>query len=330
MLVVAALLCPATLTAQVQGDPPWKSDRSRAAAKADTSVPIPPTVAVKSPVDFFRDLLAMNGVERRDALTNRSPESRKIIMAKLREYAALSPNERELRLQATELRWYLWPMMKTPATNRAAQVSGIPAAPRALVESRLKEWDELSSDVRKDLLENEATLKFFTEIHGLNSTQLQAMQERMTPAERQKLQEGIDRWNRLGDGQRRNLGERFNQFFELTDREQDRALNTLSTAERRQIETTLRSFGKLPADERAECIRSFEKFASLNLIQRQLFLKSAERWKVMTPNERQAWRELVNKVPSAVSPPPLPPEPPPLPLVRNAGNSVQPVATNGN
>ena len=68
----------------------------------------------------------MNAAERKQALTNRSPEGQKLILAKVREYESLPPDERELRLRVTELRWYLLPLMTAPATNRPAQLAMIP------------------------------------------------------------------------------------------------------------------------------------------------------------------------------------------------------------
>ena len=50
--------------------------------------------------------------ERENFLTNRPPEIRKRILAKVGEYEALDPDERELRLRATELRWYLMPLLR--------------------------------------------------------------------------------------------------------------------------------------------------------------------------------------------------------------------------
>ena len=63
------------------------------------------TGAGESPVYFFRQLLAMTPQEREDYLTNRPPEIHERILAKVHEYLALEPDERELRLRATELRW---------------------------------------------------------------------------------------------------------------------------------------------------------------------------------------------------------------------------------
>ena len=105
------------------------------------------------------------------------------------------------------------------------------------------------------------------------------------------LEQGIDKWSAMSEDQRRKMLNRFREFFELTAQEKQKALNTLSGPERRQIEKTLRTFGSLPPDQRAQCIRSFEKFAGLSLAERQQFLKSAERWKLMSPGERQAWRD---------------------------------------
>ncbi len=80
----------------------------------------------KSPVDFFRQLLAMTPDERDDFLTNRPPEIRARILGKVAEYEALGPNERELRLRATELRWYLMPLLQEPPTNRTVRLAQVP------------------------------------------------------------------------------------------------------------------------------------------------------------------------------------------------------------
>ena len=88
---------------------------------ATNSPPMPPTPTLRSPVDVFRQLLAMNPIERRQSLTNRPVDVQKQILAKLREYQLLKPEEQELRLRATELQWYLLPLMSVPRTNRAVR-----------------------------------------------------------------------------------------------------------------------------------------------------------------------------------------------------------------
>jgi Protein of unknown function (DUF3106) len=259
---------------------------------------MPPTSPpIRSPVAFFRELLAMNPAERRQSLTNRPPEIQKRILAKVREYESLRPNERELRLRVTELTWYLLPLMRMPATNRAARLAEIPEEDRQLVQDRLLQWDRLPPDAQKELLDNEATLRYFTELRSGTELQKKLLLENMSAARRQKLVAGIQQWQSLSEDQRQNMTTRFNQFFELTTAEKVRALNTLSTPEQRQMEKTLQSYAKLSPAQRAQCLRSFQKFASMSLADRQQFLKNAERWKLMSPAERDEWRKLVTLMP---------------------------------
>jgi Protein of unknown function (DUF3106) len=289
----------------------------------------PPIPMARSPISFFRELLAMNAAERKQALTNRSPESQKLILAKVREYASLPPDERELRLSVTELRWYLVPLMTAPTTNRSAQLTTIPSRERKLIEDRLQEWDKLSPEVQKELLANEATLRYLADIEGRTPEQRRQMLANIPPARRELLEKGISKWSLMSEDQRRKMLDRFNGFFELTAQEKQKALNTLSGEERRQIERTLRTFGSLPPDQRNQAIRSFEKFAGLSTAEREQFLKSAERWKLMSPGERQAWRELVRNLPPPL-PPDLPPDFPRLPPLSHPTRSAPSVATNQN
>src|SRR5580693_4698345 len=77
--------------------------------------PIPP-----SPMDYFRNLLAMDPEEREKALAGKPPEIRAKILAKVIQYAALDPRESQLRLRATELRWYLMPLLRAAPADRQA------------------------------------------------------------------------------------------------------------------------------------------------------------------------------------------------------------------
>lgn len=284
--------------------------------------PMPPWTG--SPITFFRELLAMSEGERKQALTNRPPEVQARILAKAHEYLLLKPDDRELRLQVTELQWYLLPLMTGPATNRAARLADIPSGQRTLVEDRLRQWDKLAPAEQKKLLENQATVRYLTEIEGLTPNQRRATLKSIAPAQRAMLEQGIARWDTMSGGERQRMLGRFNQFFDLTPEEKEKALKTLSAPERSQIEKTLKAFGSLAPAQRAACVRSFAKFASLSLEERQQFLKNAERWQAMTPAERQAWRDLVRTIPPPLPQimPPLPPLPRPRPtpaIVTNGG-----------
>jgi hypothetical protein len=57
-------------------------------------------------------------------------------------------------------------------------------------------------------------------------------------------------------------------------------------------------------------MKSFDKFASMSVEERQQFLRNAERWQLLSPAERQSWRTLVSQL--AITPS-LPTRRPPLP-----------------
>ena len=308
-LLVACVLAPARLPAQVSNGLP----------------PFPP---LKSPVDAFRELLAMTPAEREKNLANRKPEARQRIGAKLSEYQSLQPDEREWRLRATELRWWLMPLMRQPATNRAAGLSLIPAETRKLVEDRLLQWDLLPPDLQQELLANEEAARLLTQIETSTAAQREKILTNLPPGRRLELEAGLERWEKMSVAEQRATCERFERFFELTAREQKKVLGTFTEVERQQMEQTLQSFKALSREQRQACVRSFEKFASMSLPERQQFLKNAERWRQMSPSERADWRKLVSKIPEW---PPFPPgfgdAPPPMPPT--LPRSRQPTVTNG-
>ena len=146
---------------------------------------------LKSPVNFFRQLLAMTPPERENYLTNRPPEIRDRILAKVREYLALDPDERELRLRATELRWYLLPLLRESPTNRDARLAQVPDNFRALVKSRLVQWDALPPPFRQEFLDNERTLHYFSHVDSNSPAGA-----RPQPSDRCRNRRAGRRWNR--------------------------------------------------------------------------------------------------------------------------------------
>ncbi|HEY5044190.1 MAG TPA: DUF3106 domain-containing protein [Verrucomicrobiae bacterium] len=262
---------------------------------------LPPLPQLQSPVDFFRQLLAMTPVERVRSLTNRPPEARARILAKVHEYLMLPPDERELRLRATELRWWLTPLMQMSPTNRVERLAQVPEHLRGLVKARLEQWDILPPPLQQEFLANDAALHYFAHIETTN--------------------------NAAETSEQQQIAAQFNQFFEFTPEEKQQTLNVLSDAERAEMERTLESFDKLPPEQKMTCLRNYAKFAGMSAAERAEFLKNAARWSQMSPSERQAWRDLVAYVPiwptmpsPAVPPNLIPPMPPKLPPAGVATN----------
>jgi hypothetical protein len=276
--------------------------------------PAPPPP--KSPVGLFRELLALNPAERENFLTNRPPANRDRILAKVREYEALDANERELRLRATELRWYLLPLLHTSPTNRAPRLAAVPDELRPLVKVRLQHWDILPPPLQQEFFGSERALRYFSHVDPTN----RPFQSLMPPDRGPRpgsTNPALARGMVLSEEQRQKMAAQFNQFFELTPAEKKKTLNTLSDFERQQMEKTLATFGQLSLPQRQKCLRGFSEFAGMSAAEKQEFLNNARRWSQMSPKERQAWRDLVTHVPDwpplpARLMPPLPPKSPHL------------------
>jgi hypothetical protein len=276
-----------------------------AAAQTEKAVPVrpaafttnmaPPMPVMQSPVNFFRQLLMMSPPERNQQLAGRTATARAAILAKLREYQALPADERELRLRATELRFYLMPLLRMPAAAR--DLSGVPPEYRELVTTRLAQWDLLPPELRQEFLTNDKALHYFTQ------TQAAAPPN----PDQQKI------------------ADQFDQILSLNAKEKEKLLRTLSDAERTKMKETLETFGQLPPQQRSMCVRNYAKFAGMSGAERAEFLKNAENWSQMSPQDRQAWRDLVAHVPMW---PPMPPMTPPMPLPAAPKAAKASMATN--
>ena len=284
---------------------------SRQFAVAQPALP-PPLPPARSPIDFFRTLLDAPPEEREKAIASKPEKQREYIRAKVKEYAKLPVDEREVRLQATELRWYLMPLMRTPAPQRKQGIASIPSGIRVLAEDRLREWDKLTPQVQQEVLESETAVLYFARYEVANAEQRERMLKEFPENARRKMEQQLESWRGLPVEERLRLTSNFNRFFELSPVEQARVLGTLSDAERRTMEETLKNFENLPPAQRRLCVASFEKFAAMPAAERNEFLRNVERWQTMTPAERKSWRELVAKlppVPPGLGQPPMPPSP---------------------
>lgn len=281
-----------------------------------TNLPPLPPPAPPSPIAYFRQLLEMPLADREKALAAKSPSHRQTLEARLQQYDALPPEEREIRLQGLKLRSYLLPLMRTPASNRAERLASIPAADLPLVEQRLWHWDQQPKELQNEFLENEQIVRT---IVGSETNSL-------SPQQREEIERRMARWNALPAERQKKIQEDCRDYFELNDREREKTLNVFTLEERRQMEKTLQCFKQLPPGQRERCISGFQKFTELSPEERQEFLKNAQHWQQMSPKDRQVWRALVST---------LTPPMPPLPQVRkpvfpSIPARTLPLATNQN
>lgn len=291
-----ALWTLAAQTACVSAAPPPAPE----ASGSNTLYSIP-TRPAGSPIDTFRKLLAMSREEQEQFLTNYPADKRKQILKKVDEYQTLPPEIRELKLRVTELRWYLLPLLQAPRQRRPELLKSVPPPYQELIASRLQEWDVWPPALQDEVLKYETTMHYV--VGGSPEAAAQMSIEEVPEADRPATERKLAEWRAMSPEQRRQLYGAFHHYFELSEPEQQRILATLSEPEREETEKVVNSIEKWPKDRQDAYMAAFRKYAEMSPVERYNFLKNAERWQKMSLAERQAWRDLIRRLPES---PPLP------------------------
>jgi hypothetical protein len=280
--------------------------------------PLPP-----SPVQQFREWLAMKPEERAKAVSDYPADKQKVLLEKLHAYEALPREERERRLQMLELRWFMRPLMAMKSEERQSATNLVPAPLRRIVQERLARWDSLPAADRKEILDNdnarELVTRYFLQLQQGRSPE--DILKVLTPERRAELEKALAIWNAQSSASRGRSAAQLAAFFQFSRAQQARAFEELPESEQQDIQKTLDAFARLSPEQRRVCVESFEKFALLPPPERASFLRNAARWQAMTPQDRTAWKELVTKLP------PLPPAPVPQPPKPEASSGQRNMAS---
>jgi hypothetical protein len=277
----------------------WPLMASLAGAASPAPPPMPP--AARPPTELFRQLLRATPPERDQLLATKPPAARQVILNGVREYEALSPGERELRLHTLELGWYLDPLLRLGSTNRLDRLAAVPETYRAEIEERLQHWDQLPPELQQQLL-----------------------------AHRPALLPGRGPLDPAASPEQSELKQRIQRLFELNDQERSRVLSGFSDAQRAELRKAVLLFANLPKAQRDTCVEGLTRFATMSAEERREFIRNCDRWKTMSESERAVWRRLVA---SQLRRPPLPPgatapNQPPLPPRLPSAPRAPGMATN--
>lgn len=266
-----------------------------------------PSNAERNPVAVFRGLLAMRTDARVAALSTKPEQLRAVLTTRLRDYDALPPVEREARLRATELRYYLNPLLTALPATRGPQLATVPESFRSLVEERLTIWDKFPAEIQREILLDERLRQAMTRpaVGGAFPP--------LPPGLEPKVPANLTQWQTLDPRQREQLLDNFTHYFRLDERGRTRVVAALPEPKRAEAARTLNQFEHLSAEERAACLTALKKLGEMTPQQQAQFYSNAEKWKQMPEEERARWRKVVIEFPPL--PPgagPQPPRPPGL------------------
>ena len=268
------------------------------------TAPIPPLSP--SPIDLFRRLLATNAIGRDQFMFGKSVALRQYLESRIREFEVMPAEERNAKLQALELRWYMPHVMRLKPAERASRLETIPEPIRNVIRQRLLQWDILPPQLQQEVLDNETVIKFFErpEQAGGSGKALDAM----SAGQRDELDKRYKKWMVLPEGERARIVRRFDDFMGMPEAAQSNALARLTDTDYAQMQQTFSQFGTLSKEQRVQAMQGFWKFAELSPAEQAAFLKTAERWRTMSEKDRELWRTVVARAQAARTnaPPPLP------------------------
>lgn len=254
-------------------------------------------------MEDFRRLLAMSSEERELDLANKPPGFRDMLLAKLKEYDALTPEQQELRIRSTELRFDMMYLLRASPERRSEKLERMPEDRRKLAEARLEQWDKLPEELKQDVLEHQSTLSYVVRVEAAPAAAKEDVFASMSPEYREKVKSRIEVINGLPKEKRNEMLSAFHKLFDFSDGEQQEILVKLNQAEREKVEKKLAEFEKLSPEDRRKCMDSAHKFNNLTANEQAKFMEAAERWGKMSEEERNTWRNLIKQMPM----PPLPP-----------------------
>jgi hypothetical protein len=264
------------------------------------STNLPPLPVFQPRTEFFRKVLAMSAAQQEAWLTNRPPQVRPQLEAKIREYQAMSPEAREAVLRATELHEYLEYFIKAPVADRAPQLAQVPLRYRATIKMKLDEFNLLPPGLQQEVLAGKTTANYFL---NPRPPAFRIAHRAATPPPLPP--EPLGYLSRLSPAQRQEMYASFQHFFDLDNDARRKILSTLPPVERGTVEKTLHDLENLPPEQRDRGLRSISTLAGMSDEQRQAFFENAELWRQLPPSERQTWRKVVVHLPPMPSDPTL-------------------------
>lgn len=265
-----------------------------------SSVPLP--IIAPPPGEVFRSIMEMKEDERELYLKDKSLAEQRYIKEKIAEFLNLNPFEREVKFRVWNLRYYFGIVAQIPIQARVQWLNQIPEPYRSALEERLKEWDLLSEDIKKEIISNSRLLEFL--VPAFNEPPLPPLPNTKLLLVNQDLEKELAHWKELSTEHRQKILDKFREL--LTLRVQEIAdLIKQTHPHMEKLKSLLIKISDLPDPEKTNCLKALEHFLQMNVEEQEKFLKKAEFWMSLTPQQRQAWKKLLSDIPM----PPLPPIP---------------------
>lgn len=236
----------------------------------------------QSPVSHFRTILLKEKSERESFVIRQTPPVQSVLRRKIKEYEAMPATEREFRLTATELHYYLDPIFVDNRPVSTQSISGIPPHLKVYANRAVGFWNQLETAHRDLLLSKKEAVSYLVGISYRSKTL-----ESLTPKPSKE-------WNGLY------------HFLLLSEENQEKFCRYHGLQISPEMNELLGYLNKLDMEKRKRCAHAFVCYLSFPSDLKNRFQSGVNDWAAKKPYERSIWREIAGKYPK-INPVPFPP-----------------------
>lgn len=235
-----------------------------------------------SPISKFRTILNWSPEERSQFVKKQPANVQRILERKIMEYEALSESQREFRLIATELHFYLDPLLVGNRNIDPSAVQEVPPHLRKYIDQSVGFWNRIKPAHRDLLLAKKEAVSYLISI----SSRLYDLEKLMPkPA---------PEWDNLYN------------FLQLPHNKQLSFMKAYQIKPSIEMEKLLVAFQGLEDEEKRNCAHAFVCYLSFPNNLKTQFVDGLAEWSQKKPSERSIWREIASKYPR-IRPVPVPP-----------------------
>jgi hypothetical protein len=251
-----------------------------------------------SPVEKFRLLLEASSSELNSELDAYPEETRSRISVKIEEYRKLSVEKRRQKLTATELRWYLPPLLNADQVTRDFHLRKLEPGLAEVIHQRLMTWDSLPEDLKSSSSKSNLIIGHLSKAPSINPPlPTPSAPGTVTTAPSLPTDPGNSVSEDLADPVSQERLQRLKAYFEMNQEAKNATLKDASLMSDSIFMSRLKWLETMPEQLRERVLSHLIRFQELSVEEKKAFGKSIKTWNRLPQPEKQALRNLVKKTP---------------------------------
>nr|MBI1231025.1 hypothetical protein [Cytophagales bacterium] len=230
-----------------------------------------------SPIEHFRFILNLSSEDLEKYIVRQKPHVQAILRKKVEEYASLSIAEKDFRLRATELHYYLDSLLEHNSTVSLASLPPLPESLREEIMRAVHFWNNLSNAQRDLLFTKKATISYLVSLSSENAPPMPVNRPAMS-----------SEWANLY------------HFLQLPYEKQKDFLGSHKLNKAPKMQKVLEAFSKMSMDEKERSANALVCFLSFPRDLQDRVSDGLTHWNSLDPSERTVWREIAGRSPTIV------------------------------